>query len=82
MPEIKLVPLEQIPWEECFAFQARHQMSEEHIHQLYELVNESDEEQQQKGVVEQLLHHRHLFICTVCVAHGVSSNHVKGFGKV
>ena len=50
MPEIKLVPLEQIPWEECFAFQARHQMSEEHIHQLYELVNESDEEQQQKGL--------------------------------
>lgn len=50
MPEVKLVPLEQIPWQECFAFQARHQMSEEHIHHLHELVSESDEELQQKAL--------------------------------
>jgi len=49
MSEVRLVPLEQIPWEECLAFQCREQMSEEHIHQLTELVTESDEEQQQKG---------------------------------
>jgi hypothetical protein len=49
MPEVKLVPLEQIPWEECFAFQCRNQMSEEHTKQLFELVSESDEEAQQTG---------------------------------
>lgn len=49
MPEVKLVPLEQIPWEECFAFQCRDRMSEEHTQNLRVLIEESDEENQQTG---------------------------------
>ena len=50
MSDVKLIPLGQIPWEECFAFQCREQMDRDHIAQLRELVEESDEEQQQKGL--------------------------------
>lgn len=50
MSDVKLIPLGQIPWEECFAFQCREQMDRDHIAQLRERIEESDEEQQQKGL--------------------------------